>query len=205
MRKERISGMFLTPCAIHSEEMTHDAEPNQICILWHAEDVVPGEPLIRALSKRGLSVMPTASLHTAFAVACRCAKTAKRVVIVLDDRESLVGVDRLLDALDRFAPSVICWEHRPNANPPMLPVVRETPSIPSKPEPRPAAERTTAGANTDAKLRLVCEEESGTQSPTVSLPDSFSQKGPISSRDVLDADELDALLAGEFGQDRGRK
>ncbi len=197
--------------------MTHEPEPNQICLLWHAVDQQPGEPLIRALSKRGLAVMPATSIHTIFAVACRCAKSAKRVVIVFDDRASLAGVDRVLDGLDRFAPSVICWEHCQGENPPMVPVVRETPTIPStgpsepasKPasasEPGAAAERTTISIQSDAKLRLVGEDEALPQSPTASLPSSFSPKGPISARDVLDADELDALLAGELGEDQARE
>ncbi len=192
--------------------MTRDAVPNQVCLLWHGADETPSDALIRVLDKRGFSVMPSASVHTIFAAACRCVKSAKRVVIVLDDRESLVGVDRLLDALDRFAPSVICWEHCQDANPPMVPVVRVGPSISS--EPAPPTKRTTTGAQPgtqpDAQLRLVGEDEGGAQRSAVSLAESCCQKnpmnqGPINARDVLDADELDALLAGELGEDRGRQ
>ncbi len=189
--------------------MTHDTVPNQVCILWHGADEAPTDSLVKVLCKRGFAVMPTASIHTVFASACRDTKSAKRVVIVLDDRSALVGVDRLLDALDRFAPSVICWEHRHDANPPMVPVVRPTSNTPS--EPIPPAGRTMIStsaqpdAKPDAKLRLVGEEEGIGQRPAVSLPKACDQKIPANARDVLDADELDALLAGEFGEDRGSK
>lgn len=187
--------------------MTPPADPNQVCILWHPADSPPADSLIRALTKRGLSVMPAASIHTVFASACRCSKTAKRAVIVLDGRESLSGVDRVLDGLERFSPAVICWEHQPGANPPMVPVVRavaiEVQSEPKSTESDPVVGRKSAGS----KLRLVGEDDLKDRKPKVSIPTTPSNGGgTISSMDVLNADELDALLAGELGDEpRGKK
>ncbi len=204
------------PCAIHWLQMTRDAVFNQVCILWHDADETPADPLVKVLCKRGFAVMPTASIHTVFAVACRYAKSAKRVVIVFDDRSALIGADRLLDALERFAPSVICWEHRHDANPPMVPVVPVVPILPrvrqtpvpsssSESEPTNLAERTVIGTQAKAKLRLVGDDESDSSKSAVSLPKASDQKVPINARDVLDADELDALLAGELGEEPGQR
>lgn len=187
--------------------MTHaqgenSTDPKQVCILWHPADRSPADALIRALSKRGLAVTLASGKHAAFAAACRCEKTAKRVVIVLDDRDSLVGVDRVLDGLERFGPGVICWEHIEGANPPMVPVVRtQVPAGVVQSEPDAMPEQKTE-SNT---LRLVGNGGSSSEKPKVTLPRAVSKTGTISSSDVLNADELDALLAGEMGEGRRGK
>ena len=151
-----------------------------------------------------------------FAAACKSDKSADRVVVVLDDRESLIDVDRVLDALERFGPGVICWEHCEGANPPMVPFVRtvvEQPEVQAEPE----LTETVPGRNiASPKLRLISNEQSNNQSntesgaksglhtPTVSLP-NLPKNGTISSCDVLNADELDALLSGEMGEGRRGK
>ncbi len=189
--------------------MTHTNDPNQVCILWHAPDQSPKDSLINALTKRELSVLPTASKHTAFAAACRCAKVSKRVVIVLDDQDSLVDVERVLSAMERFCPEVICWVHTEGANPPIVPVVRtvdevesdsirsESSAVVQSAQSRSVPSRSTGSSTTDSPsaspLRLV-----GTKP-------SVESKAPINTRDVLDADELDALLAGEMGDGKRGK
>jgi hypothetical protein len=172
--------------------------PSQVCILWHAPAKEPSASLVSALSSRGLAVMPTSSPHTALAGACQAAKAAKRVVLVLDHRESLAELDRVLLALDRFAPSVICWEHRHGANPPMVPLVRpiEPEDKAEMPTHRPAKQRI------EQPLRLVGETK-GQQEERPKTPTTKST--PLSARDVLDADELDALLAGEMSEGRRGK
>ena len=136
-----------------------------------------------------------------FGTACRCVKSAKRVVIVLDDRDELVGVDRVIDGLERYGPDVICWEHCPDANPPMVPIVRLAAMAKAMPVPLPAPQSVSKPSST---LRLVGEEDQpisqpmsqSINKPTINIPKNRT----ISSSDVLDADELDALLAGELGQ-----
>jgi hypothetical protein len=173
--------------------------PSQVCILWHAPAKEPSASLIRALSTRGLAVMPTSSPHTALAGACQAAKSAKRVVLVLDHRELLAELDRVLLALDRFAPSVICWEHRHDANPPMVPLVRFT-------EPEDDAEIPSHGPakhRAEQPLRLVGETQGQQEELRSKIP--TAKITPLSARDVLDADELDALLAGEMSEGRRGK
>ena len=163
--------------------------------------------------------MPTSSMHTVFGSACRCAKVSKRVVIVLDERESLVGVDRVLDGLERFGPSVICWEHKEGANPPMVPFVRTVPqayvspeapvaqrepSVQSEPINLPISSQPTPGQPTPSELRLVGEAKEPVPAKPIVTAQSNKSSGPITSSDVLNADELDALLAGELGKGRGK-
>lgn len=174
----------------------------QICILWHSSEATPSDQLLAVLDTRGFSISPTTSMHQAFAGACSSSKSARRVVLVLDDRKALVGVDRVLDGLERFAPDVICWEHRVGQNPPMVPVVRVEVARQTTHSVEPVSSK--AATN---KLRLVCDESDSVQesvkAPKISLPKKKS--GALSSSDVLDADELDALLAGEFSEGRRGK
>jgi len=188
---------------------SHDpipADSHQICILWHPVERSPTDALIGALSKRGLSVTLATSKHAAFAAACSSAKVANRVVVVLDDRDSLDGVDRVLDGLERYGPSVICWEHCVGANPPMIPIVR-TPVpkavVEAVVEPESGSGVSKSSTSASSTLRLVGDNDQ-TSRPTVTLP-KVSKGGQISSSDVLNADELDALLAGEMGQGRRGK
>lgn len=187
--------------------MNPSNDPNQVCILWHPADRSPADALVRALTKRGLSVMPAASFHTVFAAACRCAKSAQRVVIVLDERDSLSCVDRVLDGLERFAPSAICWEYHAGMNPPIVPLVREMSAqlghagAVLAPDPSP----NLSPKASDGKLRLVGEEDQSGEARGAQVQVSVPKSGQISSRDILDADELDALLAGEIGKGRDGK
>lgn len=185
--------------------------PQQVCILWHHPEDSPTSQLLKVLSNRGFAVSPASSMHQAFAGACSSAKSAHRVVLVLDDQSRLVGVERVLDGLERFAPEVICWEHKIGENPPMVPVVREGVAQTSVPAPisdsgSRMAQSSRSSVPTPNKLRLVGEETEPApvapqaQTPKISLPKRAS--GALSSSDVLDADELNALLAGEFGKGR---
>lgn len=170
--------------------------PSRVCILWHPPAQAPSASLIRALSSRGLCVMPTASPHTALAGACRCAKTAERVVLVLDSRDELSQLERVCSAIDRFAPSVICWVHHPGANPPMVPLVRH--AEPRAQTPAPSVQCVQRPLRLVGEPQVPGEED---QKPKQSAIKTTS----ISARDVLDADELDALLAGEMSKGRRGK
>ncbi len=181
---------------------------SQVCVLWHAPGTSPAPELLGALGNKGLRVTLADNEHAAFAAACRCDGVAARTILVLDERSPLTGVDRVLSALARFAPGVICWAYREGANPPMVPLVHPTrrkqgavaPSVPVRNTP-------------PAPLRLVGEAAaSPPPAPEASrakraLAGQSGQSGhqghqghEVMARDVLDADELDALLAGEMGQ-----
>ena len=186
--------------------------PPRVCVLWHTPNSGGGEGasqgksarldrVIEAMTKRGFGVTCVQSQHAAFGSACRCAKDAKRVVLVLDEPETLVGVDRVLDGLERFAPSVICWEHESNANPPMRPVVRMTEEKSSVKQDRISDDsldqnQGLASPEKPVELRLVSDQPN--QENPVSRPQPVS--GPLRASDVLNADELDALLAGEMSE-----
>lgn len=206
--------MLLIAGAVHWCQMseTHQSQLGgaQVCVLWCPKGDSPSAALLGALTNKGFKITLAHDAHSVFAAACACQGVAQRVVIVLDQRPKLHGVDRVLLSLERFAPTVICWAHQPGANPPMVPVV--SPSR-AKPAPRfehgvrdehktPAA---TASVRPAAPLRLVGQGEPPEREPTPSpepAPVTVQVKqptaGPISARDVLDADELDALLAGEL-------
>ena len=172
------------------------SEPVRVCILWHAPGAQSSGLLIQAMTKRGFAVTCVSSQHAVVAAACSLAKSAKRVVLVLDGRDELVGVDRVLDALERFSPTTICWEHQPEANPPMVPVVRTVVE-----EPMPKQPEQIIHSTRDAKpidLRLVPEPESlDANTPKALKP--IRSGGTLRSSDVLNDDELNALLAGELG------
>lgn len=196
-------------------EMTRSQTQDQICILWHPAGHPSSAALIGALSRRGLSVTLASSAHRVFASACSAQGFAKRVVIVLDKRDELTQVDRVIEGLERFGPGVLCWEHQEGANPPMIPIVRSV----SKPVVSKQSTTTVLiGAlqsrftKAPSALRLVGDEPDSDEvpSPARAVPIQTPAKSPktsgsISSRDVLDADELNALLAGEMGEGRRGK
>lgn len=182
--------------------MTHESGPQldqtvagqQICILWCAPGHAPSPSLISALTNKGMLITLVHSEHAAFASACRCAPLARRTVIVLDTRELLTGVDRVLSALERFAPGVICWAYRHGANPPMIPVVQHPGASDRAQGAAGVVPKPGVGTRSGPALRLTGQGEPGTRGA-----DRMRARtgGAINARDVLDADELDALLGGE--------
>lgn len=165
----------------------------QVCVVWHPSDRAPAPELLKALSNKGMTLIDADDPHLAFSAACKVANTARRVVLVLDGRESLPNVDAIVGALPRFSPRVLCWAHVPGANPPLVPLVQPPKAAGPKPglpiQPAKAPSPPAAASCDESKLRLVRDAE-----PAASKP-----RQPLSARDVLDADELDALLAGEAG------
>lgn len=181
--------------------MTSPASPKhdplkdaQACIVWHPADRAPTPGLLKALRNKGMTIIDAEDAHTAFASAQRAARAAKRTVIVLDTRPELHDVERLINALERFTPRVLCWAHEPGANPPLVPLVQPpAPKAARKSEPQ-ASNRQTA------PLRLVGQDNTEQQEHHEPAPTVKARTAaPLSARDVLDADELDALLAGELG------
>jgi hypothetical protein len=176
----------------------------QACIVWHPADRAPAPGLISALRNKGMTIIGADDAHTAFAAAQRVAKSAKRTIIVLDTRDELQDAQRLIASIERFTPTVLCWAHEPGANPPLVPLVQPR----KTPKPAPSVPQVTSTKKPAAPLRLVghddtepTEESTPKAVSPMSTPPAPSPtpRAPISARDVLDADELDALLAGELG------
>ncbi len=171
----------------------------QICIVWHPCGVEPAPSLLRALSNKGMRLVDADHPHIAFASACRAAQSARRTILVLDGRAQLHDVEGICAALERFAPSVLCWAHQPGANPPLIPLVHPKAAKPDASEQaRPETKRPAA------PLRLVGQPEEPAVPTTELAPGELGRQpvprsAPLSARDVLDADELNALLAGELG------
>lgn len=217
--------MLLNTGAVHWCQMSemHQSQLGgaQVCILWCPKGESPSDALLGALTNKGFKITLAQDAHAVFAAACACHGVAQRVVIVLDQRSRLRAVDRVLLSLERFAPTVICWAHQPGANPPMVPVVSPSRAKPVSRIEREAPTKRTAAKSGDrpaAPLRLVGQEEpreplpdpkpgagapGGAPGEAKLAPGSVQVKlpppGPLTARDVLDADELDALLAGEMG------
>lgn len=176
----------------------------QACIVWHPAGCAPASELLRALSNKGMTLIDADDAHIAFAAACSTANSARRTILVLDKRDQLHDVDRICNALERFAPDVLIWSHEPGANPPLVPLVQPRASKPKRLEPA-----TPKASSAAAPLRLVGQPEqssanrsqqAGADNPadeTKGLP--VQRPATLNARDVLDADELDALLAGELG------
>jgi len=177
-----------------SQQLKHDPLcGSQACIVWHPLSTPPAQDLLRALTNKGMTLIDADSAHTAFAAVNHASRSARRTILVLDTRETLHDVDRVISALERFAPQALCWAHIPGANPPLVPLVQREASKPKK----------STQVETElppAPLRLVGQPEAPETEPAPPSPTPApTRAAPISSRDVLDADELDALLSNEMG------
>jgi hypothetical protein len=161
----------------------------RLCVVLCAEGQEPYAGLVRELSKRNMQVVPCSDPHEAFSRVCNDARLGNKSILVFDGADASQQSERLADAMERFAPSAVCWNHLPGANPPIQPVVgplggaiRDA-MLPQEPAPSPVIKKAPVQA---PQLRLT-HEPSGTPQPA-----------PMSTSDVLDADELDALLASEL-------
>jgi hypothetical protein len=181
----------MTLAGTPTQDPLHDA---QACIVWHPESRAPSPELLRALTNKGMTLIDADDAHTAFAAADRVSKSARRTVLVLDTRVELPDVDRVILSLERFLPRVLCWGFEPGANPPLVPIVQTSSSRPTAAEPR---EPISSSSSNPAPLRLV-GQEAVSQAESAQTP-SKTPSRPLTASDVLDADELDALLAGEMG------
>lgn len=178
----------------------------QICVVWHPSDRDSSPDLQRALVNKGMSLIDADDAHTAFAAVSTASRDAKRTILVLDTRETLHDVDRVLGALERFAPQVLCWAHTPGANPPLVPLVQPSPGkqAGNNTEDKRENPPSIGSDRPQAPLRLVGQsapeqsEEPGAAPVSVKQSQAAPRTQTLSARDVLDADELDALLAGEM-------
>ena len=166
----------------------------QACIVWHPASREPSPELLRALSKKGMILIDATDAHTAFAAADRVSKTARRTVVVLDTQDELLEADRVIGSLERFTPSVLCWGFEPGANPPLVPIVQPAPADAQPPKPTASGQ---ALSSAPAPLRLVGQDQEAAPAPKA-IPTPPPGRA-LTASDVLDAEELDALLAGEMG------
>ncbi len=151
------------------------------------------ETLVRALSKRNLQVVACDDPHESFARICNDARAGNRSILVFSGDQARGYSEQIVGAMERFAPSAVCWNHLPGANPPIQPLVGPLGGAieaAMKPEPKPERipeqKPEASGESVSApKLRLTAS------------PQGAPKQAPMSAKDVLDADELDALLASE--------
>lgn len=178
----------------HAQTTKHDPlNAAQACIVWHPSNRPPTPALLRALRNKGMILIDADDPHTAFASVRAAARVARRTILVLDTREALHDCDRVLGALERFAPAVICWAYVPGANPPLVPLVQPAKGI-TPPPPRaagyPAAPLRLVGQPQNNGSHQTEDQRSEPVKPT-GMPRPMQ---PLNARDVLEPDELDALL-----------
>ena len=149
-------------------------------MVWRPGTTEPSAALSSALIKRDLRVQTTDSRHEALAVACVAHRKGEALVVVLDRADDLHQRERTLESIERFAPGALVWVFDERANPPLRAFVPQAAPAPrpAAPPPRPASAGGPRSGPKPPGLRLTGSE-----------PD-----GPISSADVLNQDELDALL-----------
>jgi len=137
--------------------------------------------LVAALEGRSLVVQTTPSAHEALAAACLARRRGLAPVVVLD---RIVPAPRFREALDRFAPSALLWTHDPAANPPLGAFVEPKP--PAAPPPESATPET---ATPEIASR---PQPRPTDPPALRLTGDPGREP--TSADILDRDELEALL-----------
>ncbi|MFK7758625.1 MAG: hypothetical protein AB8C13_01620 [Phycisphaerales bacterium] len=99
------------------------------CVVWHHPGVSVHQSLIGALSSRGLRVETSDSGHEVLAIACavqqQLQESARGLIVVLDrSGRDLEDLSRVIESMDRYAPSGLVWEFDPSANPPLSGFVR---------------------------------------------------------------------------------
>lgn len=193
----------------HAQPTKHDPLIGaQACIVWHPVDRPPASALLRALRNKGMTLIDADNPHTAFASVRAAARVARRTILVLDTGETLSDTERVLSALERFAPGVICWAHTPGANPPLVPLVQTRTGIrptPPRSAGRPSAPLRLVGRSATADSTAPGPEQQRSEPDPVKPSPAANPTQPLNARDVLDADELDALLAGEINPRQPRR
>lgn len=127
-----------------------------------------------------MSVQTTDSRHEALSIACVAHRKHRALVVVLDRAPEIIQRDRALEAIERFAPGALIWVYDESANPPLRAFVEQP-----KPEPKARVHQEPAPSPRPKPRR--------TAPPGLRLTGSDRDE-PVSSADILDQDELDALL-----------
>ena len=167
-----------------------------MCVVLHAPDADPSPVLVRSLSKRGLQVSTTGSPHIAGARIIRADRGGARCYLVLDPAAGVMSLASVTRLIERFAPGAVIWAHQPGMNPPIVPYVDPAEDVcPSEHDQSASADAVRPTGSDDGSPNLrIASASAGDSSPGAGSVKS----GPVSASDVLNADELDALLAGEL-------
>ncbi len=183
------------------------------CVVWTVGSGPVPPVLERVLVRRGLTPVAVGSGYAALAELCLAERAGVRSVLILCGTGE---VQRVLGAVERFAPSSVVWVFEPGANPPLRALVEK------RDERRPAVSGQAPGADSgvgsagapaagredtppgrgpgapgktmDPLMRLV--RENGVKSPPRAA-DRVPREAAVSARDILDDAELEMLLAGE--------
>jgi len=204
------------------------------CVVWTGPGVRMPHELLRVLTDRGLAPVQADSGFAALAELCVAERagdadrTGPRSLLVLAGVED---PERVLAAIERFAPSARVWVYEPGASPPLR--AHAVPGVPARPK-NPGLTRADVDAamrkpRAGAKLVRDVESDAAHRPSAVAelklapAPDPGPTTGhgrrdtveepkpngtppqPVSARDVLDDAELEMLLSGERpGEDQRR-
>ena len=146
-------------------------------MVWRPLGSEVSPTLIGALAKRDLRVQTTDSRHEALAISCVAHRRHAPLVVVLDRSPDIAQRDRTLEAMERFAPGALIWVYDESANPPLRAFVEQRQTKPAPRSANPPAAPTPKRVG-PPKLKLSGSE----------------RDEPVTSADILDQDELDALL-----------
>ncbi len=185
------SGSFFGGCVVHwgMESAAKNSEHRR-CVIWHRAGAKAPAALVRALSSRGLRVETSGSAHEVLAIGCAQQQRADGgrvggvggggVIVVLDGGGSeLDQQSRVLSALERFCPLARVWVYEEGANPPLRGFVD---SSKDAAEPKAAAE---------VQERA---ERQRSERPSLRISGNNGSGSALKASDVLDKDELAALL-----------
>lgn len=154
------------------------------CVVWHQSGAQSPRALVRALSSRGLRVETSGSAHEVLAIACAEQRRADEgrggMIVVLDGGgRELDEQSRVLSAMERFCPMARVWVYEEGANPPLRGFVDMTKKV----------------ATPETDVEPPVEEKAGSASrPALRIVGSNGSGSTLKASDVLDQDELSALL-----------
>ena len=151
------------------------------------------------LVRRGLSPLVVRSGHAALAELCVAQGAGERAALILCGVE---GSERVLAAVERFAPRSVVWVYDEGANPPLRPVVEKKKTVPAEAPSVPARDVPAASTRNGVEPLLRIVRENGLK-PDKGPVDAPERARAVSARDILDDAELEMLLAGERPREDG--
>jgi len=156
-------------------------------VVWHPAGVGAPDALMMALVSRQLRVETSGSGHEVLAMGCvEQQRGGAGLIVVLDGRGGeLAEQSRVLEAMERFCPSALVWVYEDGANPPLRGFVEKSKAAGvAVQKPAHKLVQNASAETARPKLRL---------SGTGGLGTNGSGQ-VIKASDVLDGDELSALL-----------
>lgn len=200
-------GMGLDRDSVNAPHTT--AQAARRCVVWHQGSGI-GRPLRTALESRGIVVETSRSGHEVLAMGCAAQQRIENhesghgrgLIVVLDGGDAdLMDQGRILDAMERFSPSALVWVYEEGANPPMRGLVGKGGRVGGY------SARPTLGSAVVAVVASPSEKVAGrsaeqpalrlagrVKDQSVGQANGKSNRQVLSASDVLDGDELAALL-----------